>query len=611
MRERIIDRFNQGDLARAYDLCQDGLRDHPDDDWLKHRAVLCLIRSGALERAAAAYRDYRLAEVRHDEDCLAVGARLLKALALESSGQAFARLALESAERYADVYARTGGHYPAINAASMYMLAGRSKEADTFARRVLFGGFEAASTSPEQAYYRHASQAEAYLLIGDLPAARSTLREAFRQDPGNHLAHATTLRQLRLLVSVLGLDSDWLAPLEPPRPAHFAGHMFGAGKGVGLLASSDENRLRDTVDLLLARHHVGPVHGALAAGSDIVIAEAALARGCELNIVLPVPVAVFLDASVRPFGETWVHRFEACLERAEKVVELTTDRRIASPRALSFSSVVAMGLARMRASVLATTPVQILIADDAAPCDTALFGTHHDGQVWTDCGLDQARIAYTGTRSSGSVDPKAAAALEPGFHPVMRAMLFLDIAGSSSVPDDRVPHFVQTVLKPLADCCDGLAAPAVHADSWGDGMFLAFDSVESAAVAADALRQAFAAVDLVAHDLPATVGLRIAGHFGPVHEGEDPLQKRPSLFGGQVAVAARIEAVTVPGSIFVSEAFAAALAMSSTAFRSEYVGQIRIEAMMPEQRLYALRATASDAVVGLQMSPSARSTKSV
>jgi tetratricopeptide (TPR) repeat protein len=139
MRDRIIDRFNQGDLARAYDLCQEGLLGQPDDYWLKHRAVLCLIRSGALERAAKAYQDYQLETIRHDEDCLAVGARLLKALALESSGRAFARLALESAEKYADVHARTGGHYPAVNAASMYMLAGRSSDAETYARRVLYG----------------------------------------------------------------------------------------------------------------------------------------------------------------------------------------------------------------------------------------------------------------------------------------------------------------------------------------------------------------------------------------------------------------------------------------------------------------------------------------
>lgn len=611
MRERILERFNQGDLARAYDLCQDGLHDSPGDIWLQHRAVLCLIRSGALERAATAYHDYRLAEVRHDEDCLAIGARLAKALTLETSGFEFARRARDSARKYADVHTRTGGHYPAVNAASMFMLAGEPGPAETYARHVLFGGFDGADGSAEQAYYRHASQAEAYLLLGDLSAARSTLRHAFRQDPDNHLAHATTLRQLRLLVGVLGLDADWLTELEPPRPTHFAGHIFGQGQGDGQLDPGQENRLRDVVDAMLSRHHVGPVHGALAAGSDIVVAEAALAHGCELNVVLPVPVPVFMEASVRPFGDAWVRRFEACLDRAEKVVELTTDRRILSAAALNFASLVAMGLARMRADVLATAPLQLLVAEAPGMEPVAGFGTLHDGEVWAGCGLEQVRIDYPGVRDPNPGKPLPAADLEPGFKPVMRAMLFLDIAGSSAVPDDRVPHFVQTVLKPLARCCDRLAEPAVHADSWGDGMFLAFETVEQAARAAEALRQAFVAINMRDLQLPASLGLRIAGHLGPVHEGEDPLQKRPSLFGGQVAVAARIEAVTVPGSIFVSEAFAAALAMSSDAFRSEYVGQIRIDALMPEYRLYALRALPLNAAANLRRSRSARAAQSI
>ncbi|WP_339336401.1 adenylate/guanylate cyclase domain-containing protein, partial [uncultured Maricaulis sp.] len=187
----------------------------------------------------------------------------------------------------------------------------------------------------------------------------------------------------------------------------------------------------------------------------------------------------------------------------------------------------------------------------------------------------------------------------------------VDGAGWVEVPDDRVPHFVQTGLKPLAGCCDRLAERAVHADRWGDGMFLAFETVEQAARAAEALRQAFVAINMRDLQLPASLGLRIAGHLGAVHEGEDPLQKRPSLFGGQVAVAARIEAVTVPGSIFVSEAFAAALAMSSDAFRSEYVGQIRIDALMPEYRLYALRALPLNAAANLRRSRSARAAQSI
>jgi Flp pilus assembly protein TadD len=68
MRDRIRRRFNQGDLAQAYDLCQATLRTAPNDLWLRHRTVLCLIRSGALERAERVYRDYDLSSAKHDED---------------------------------------------------------------------------------------------------------------------------------------------------------------------------------------------------------------------------------------------------------------------------------------------------------------------------------------------------------------------------------------------------------------------------------------------------------------------------------------------------------------------------------------------------------------
>jgi class 3 adenylate cyclase len=138
-----------------------------------------------------------------------------------------------------------------------------------------------------------------------------------------------------------------------------------------------------------------------------------------------------------------------------------------------------------------------------------------------------------------------------GFQPVMRAMLFIDISASSRVPEDRVPAFVDQVLRRLVEEVDGLEDAPVYTDSWGDGLFLAFDRAAPAARAATRLRAAFAAIDLDAAGLPESLDIRIGGHYGPVHEGEDPLQKRPTLFGAQVAIAARIEPCAV-GARFVS-----------------------------------------------------------
>ena len=589
-RDVILDRFNRGDLARAYDLCQVELSRRPDDLWLRHRSVLCLIRSGALERAEQEYRAFRLGEARHDEDCLALGARLLKAFAMEASPSEFAGKARNAASCYGEVFAQTRGHYTGINAASMYLLAGDAALAADYARQVLAISEAAPPEDAEAAYYQLASRAEAYLLLGNSGAANMALRAAMERDPQNHLAHATTLRQLRLVASARGVSAPWLETLAPPRPAHFAGHIFPLGDGPGALDPAAEASLADMLDRVIAEDRIGSVYGAVAAGADIMIAEAALRAGCDLAVVLPVPAQAFIDTSVRPYGDDWLRRCEACLDAASDIKEATTERRIVSELNLNHASAVAMGLARMRAEVLVTSPRQILLYDGQG--DTATSGTGHDARAWAAAGLEQRIIPFSRPDATGPADTPPRPDGD-GFEPAMRAMLFLDVRGSSRVPDDRIASFVNHVLGALAACCEALEVPALYSDSWGDGMFLVFDRVEAAADAATELRKVFEEVDMEALALPDTLGLRIAGHYGPVHIGTDPLQKRRAPFGGQVAIAARIEQASLPGAVCVSEPFAAVLAMSSESrFRCEYLGRMEVDPLIPELPLYALRAVA-------------------
>ena len=588
----IAERFKQGDLARAYDLCLEALRARPDDLWLRHRAVLCLIRSGALEQAERDFHRFRLADARHNEDCLALGARLLKAIAFESSVEEFPERARAAADRYADVFEQTGGHYPGINAATMALLAGDRARSTDLARRVLETCRRGLPLDPEEAYYRKASEAEAHLLLEQPGAANMALRSAIACDRENFIAHATTLRQLRLIVARLGLNGAWLDALEPPRPAHFAGHLFSSGDGPDAVSSADEAALKSQIATIVERENLGPVHGALAAGSDILIAEAALAAGSALTAVLPVPVPVFIETSVKPFGAAWVRRCEACLEQAADIVEVTSDRRIMSELSLNHASAVAMGMARMRAAVLATSPVQILVFDGDEG-GGASSGTARDAAVWRNAELAQSVIPFKRRVRMAPAPQIVGDDQASGFNTVTRAMLFLDIRGSTTVPDDRIPAFVRDVLGRLAEASETMADSPVYADSWGDGLFLVFGGVGEAARAAVRLQREFSAIDLEALGLPASLGLRIGGHCGPVHEGPDPVQKRAAPFGGQVAIASRIEKVAVPGSIFVSEAFAALLSMSKPdGFRCEYVGRTEIDPLMPDTPLYTLRGVA-------------------
>ena len=77
-------------------------------------------------------------------------------------------------------------------------------------------------------------------------------------------------------------------------------------------SAADDVR-REATDWIRGRH-VGFVYGSLAAGGDLVVAEAMLESGAGLHVVLPFEVESFLDASVRPAGVDWERRFSACLE---------------------------------------------------------------------------------------------------------------------------------------------------------------------------------------------------------------------------------------------------------------------------------------------------------
>lgn len=52
----------RGELVLAYDTAMRGLSEHPDDIWLKYRAVLALAKSGATRRAGDEFRRLGLAD---------------------------------------------------------------------------------------------------------------------------------------------------------------------------------------------------------------------------------------------------------------------------------------------------------------------------------------------------------------------------------------------------------------------------------------------------------------------------------------------------------------------------------------------------------------------
>lgn len=574
-REHVVALIGRGEVLAAYDIARAALETGEGGDEAAYFAVLCLARAGALDFARLEYARLGLGHA-DNHDAVALGARLLKDVALATWGARRAAFAKASIRQYEKLFRLFGGIYGAINAATMPRGAGDALSAAERARAALAMPPPAGLTG-EGAYYDAASRAEAFFLTGDLGAARDAMAQAIAFAPTAYAAHASTLRQFDMLCREVGADTAWLEPFRAPACAHFTGHILDM-TGVALRGPA----LRQRVDELLAAEKVGFGYGGLAAGADIIFAEALLAAGAELHVVLPVERESFIAVSVAPFGEAWVKRFERCLSGATSVRYASADPYRGDEQVFAYSSQFAMGCAVLRAQTLSTKAVQLAIWDGHTGAGPA--GVHADLSYWSRSGRHRAVIAIERPapkpRTTGdATDPRRA----------MKAMLFADIQGFGALRDDQIPVFVDGVMGTLARAIEALAAPPIHVETWGDGLFLVFDEPIDAALAALALLEAHRAQDLRALGLPRSLGLRIGGHYGPVHLRTNPLTKTPAVMGAHVVVAARIEPDVAPGSVYVSEALAGALAtFHGDKVRCGYVGRTQGRKGFPATPIFSL-----------------------
>jgi tetratricopeptide (TPR) repeat protein len=575
----VTDEERRGELLSAFDLAERGLARHPDDVSLKHRAVLALARAGATDEARRRFDEYGLAAI-EAEDVAALRARIAKDVALAAVGDDRRRHALEAAALYGAVYARTGGYYPAINAATLSMIAGESERARELARQVLRLVGE-----PAEDYYAAATEAEAQLLLGRADDAHAALVRAAGLHGGDDGAVATTRRQLRLVCEATGVDVGVLAELPAPAVAHYCGHVISPHRGRFPATAADNVAQAIAAEVL--RHPSGYAYGSLASGSDILWAEALLAQGADLHVVLPFDREEFIEVSVSPGGPGWIERFERCLARATSVSYATEDAYLGDDVLFQYASELAMGLALLRARYLDGDARQFAVWDGEPAAGVA--GTAIDVAAWGGHGLPVS-VVSPGEAASSHVERETPRNRAPAAGRVVRAMLFGDVKGFSKISDEHLPRFGLHVLGAFASVLEHHGADVCYRNTWGDALYVVLSDAAAAAACALELQSAIAAIDLEAVGLPAHLALRLAVHVGPVFHAHDPVVRAQSFMGSHVSRTARIEPVTPPGSVYVTEPFAAAIALAGRdEFVCDYVGHMPAAKDFGRLRMYRLR----------------------
>lgn len=492
---------------------------------------------------------------------LAIHARLLRDEGLRARGPERHAMLVAAAEAYHQADRMRPQPFTRINEASLRFLTGDREAARALAQDLL-GWIDRATDLAETPYFIAATRAEALLLCGDPAGAAQALRTACAADPDGWTDRAATLRRCALILEAAGADQRWLDEFRPPCSLNYAGHLGVAPTGAGDLQAE--------IAQWLAERRIGFAYGALAAGADIVIAEAVIERGGELHVVLPTQIDEFVAQSVAPYAPQWPRRFAACLAAAQSVQCVTSVTGNYEPLATRLAADVAMGGAALNAQRLESSAWQLLVLDNGPGPFGGGLGTRSIGERWHDRArqhrLAAPRVATVPASSERGV-PEGRADRR------LAAMLMIGFDGLDDCDEGQFAVMLDAVIAPFRKASAAIAVQPDLMLPMGNGRLVAFADPDAA------WRYARAVLALP----PPAMPLRMAGHYGLAHWLEQPA----ALVGRAMADLAAIAAAALPGVLTASEALTCALFVNlSNDLIAEHVGEtgpVRLFALTPRQ----------------------------
>jgi class 3 adenylate cyclase len=329
--------------------------------------------------------------------------------------------------------------------------------------------------------------------------------------------------------------------------------------------------LRD-IDSALAARNAGIAYGSAAAGADILVMEAVLARGGEVHIVLPCRKEDFVERSVKPAGEAWLPRFEYCMKKATQIVYATEMDWISDPALFGYNAMIGMGLAKLRAQQLDGDVFQLAVWDGSGG---GPVGTAADVRLWQEKGGETVILKPEGINRDY---PRKVETTTPPMPRRLAAVMFTDYAGFSKISERFRPNFGKEIKARIAAVLNSHGDRVLARNFWGDALYCVMNDAATAADIALGIQRSMSEVDPDSLGLkPGQGGMRIAVHYGSVYETVDEITGRPSFEGNEVDRAARIEPVTPPGAVYVTEPMAAMLVLEAPdRFDCQYVGRVEL-----------------------------------
>jgi class 3 adenylate cyclase/tetratricopeptide (TPR) repeat protein len=581
-----------GQPTLAFEVIREGLAHHPADADLLYLRAFALARGRNVWKAEEYVQELlQVADLqpRLRVEALSLAGRLKKDRYQASAAALRVRLAQESAQLYAAAYELSREPFPAVNAATMSLLAGEAAEKVHSLACAARQSAMAQRDRPGQRadYWLLATLGEAHLLLGDVAGARLWYEQAVRGAAGLIGDIASMRRQVGLLLDRSPAAREIVGLFHIGAVVTFAGHMIdrpGGPPGGKLRFAPDprlEERVREAIRVELDELQPAVGYCCGACGSDLLFAELMLERRKELHLVLPFAKKDFYTTSV-DFGlqemRAYRQRFDAVVERAQ-VHYGTEESYLGEKGLLAFVNAYCQGLTLARAAELGVDPWALAVADPASPAREG--GTRHFLDQWEAQGRRTRIVDLARLRDEVQPEPpswwqtaRPATAGSPGrLRREVKVMLFADVKNYSKLSDQQAPAFFVSFLGEVGRVIQALPRCPAMCNTWGDGLFLVFNDVLDGADFALRLLERIEQMNFAEVGLPPDTTVRIGLHAGPVYPQWDQLIGRLNFFGTHVNRAARIEPKTPPGCVYASEHFAALLAVEPAHdFVCEYAG---------------------------------------
>ncbi len=546
----------------------------PPPEILMTFADLVGVTAQAAERVASAHAT--------DEETLGLLGSTYKELFKESGQLVDAR---RSRDTYLRAFQATRGYWTCINAATMSVAVSRleAKSGNTAgAEKDQAKAVELAAVAAEMCrrlipsasgvnrFWLLATLGEALLHLGHEADAIAAYSQASATKGVEDPQRISAVNQLRLIRQWgMTVPQTILDSLKLPQVAIFVGHMIDQpGRYPPRFPAELEGFVRNQIEKTLADLEVRIGYGSAACGADLLFIEALQDREAEVNIVMPFDTEDFINTSVAFAGSDWVRRFRRALKLSSKHVTFATaERYLGTVGLLAYANQVIQGLAFLRARSMGSEPYLLAVYDGAN--NSLGGGTSDVVNRWSD--KDRLRVIELPARPT-SVSMSVPSAEQQKINEewddqsvpsaadrVVRAMLFADVVGFSTLPEEQVPYFMYEFLNEIAKHLKELPQQPRLVNTWGDAIFAVMDHALPMVEYARTLQRVVCNTDWKKLGLPSDMSIRIGLHMGPVFEGIDAITQKVNCFGTHVNRAARIEYVTVPGYIYASQSFVALL----------------------------------------------------